>query len=189
MPAHPLIFEDQYLQLSTALPPGANIYGLGEYNASSGFRRDPEGTVQTMWNRDAGVPKDENSYGAHPFCLEQRAGKAHGVFLLNSHGMDVILRKGVLQYRVIGGTLDLYFLSGPSPVAVVEQYSAIVGKPLQAPDWALGFHLCRYGWKSVDETKEVVLQMEKAGIPLETIWNDLDYMDKSRNFELRDSFK
>ena len=30
MPAHPLIFEDQYLQVSSALPVGANIYGLGE---------------------------------------------------------------------------------------------------------------------------------------------------------------
>ncbi|THU96948.1 hypothetical protein K435DRAFT_620953, partial [Dendrothele bispora CBS 962.96] len=35
-----LVFEDEYLQLTSALPLDANIYGLGEYIASSGFRRD-----------------------------------------------------------------------------------------------------------------------------------------------------
>ncbi|EGN91211.1 hypothetical protein SERLA73DRAFT_157588, partial [Serpula lacrymans var. lacrymans S7.3] len=36
----PLVFEDQYLQLTSSLPYGTNIYGLGEVIASSGFRRD-----------------------------------------------------------------------------------------------------------------------------------------------------
>ena len=72
----PLVFENQYLQvryafllsqmasyspqISSALPLDANIYGLGEVVASSGFRRDIRGTIQTLWNRDAGDPIDEN---------------------------------------------------------------------------------------------------------------------------------
>ena len=61
----PLVFEDQYLQLTSALPLGANIYGLGEILASSGFRRDVGtgggvGTIQTMWARDSPDPVDEN---------------------------------------------------------------------------------------------------------------------------------
>ena len=63
----PLVFEDQYLQLTSALPLGANVYGLGEVLASSGFRRDVGtnggvGTVQTLWARDAGDPIDQNVY-------------------------------------------------------------------------------------------------------------------------------
>ncbi len=63
--AFPLVFEDQYLQLTSALPLGANIYGLGEVVASSGFRRDVGtdggvGTIQTMWARDIADPIDEN---------------------------------------------------------------------------------------------------------------------------------
>ena len=50
------------LQLSSALPLDANIYGLGEVIASSGFRRDVRGTIQTMWNRDATDPLDQNMY-------------------------------------------------------------------------------------------------------------------------------
>lgn len=61
----PLVFEDRYLQLTTALPYDTNIYGLGEVVASSGFRRDVgtrggEGTIQTMWARDKQDPIDEN---------------------------------------------------------------------------------------------------------------------------------
>jgi alpha-glucosidase len=60
----PLVFEDQYVQLTSALPKGANVYGLGEVVASSGIRRDVgdvgNGTIQTMWARDIGDPIDEN---------------------------------------------------------------------------------------------------------------------------------
>ena len=47
-------------QISSASPLDTNIYGLGEVVASSGFRRDVRGTIQTLWNRDAGDPIDEN---------------------------------------------------------------------------------------------------------------------------------
>jgi alpha-glucosidase len=79
----PLVFEDSYLQvcgsdtccedtshtayqITSALPRDANIYGLGEVIASSGFRRDvaDKGTVQTDWARDVGDPIDQNEYGS-----------------------------------------------------------------------------------------------------------------------------
>ena len=61
----PLVFEDSYLQLASALPKGTNVYGLGEVVASSGFRRDVGGdggfgTLQTFWNRDIQDPPDQN---------------------------------------------------------------------------------------------------------------------------------
>lgn len=49
----------------------------------------------------------------------------------------------------LGGVLDLYFLSGPSPVEVAQQYSDIVGKPAMIPFWALGFQQCRYGYNGL----------------------------------------
>ena len=61
----PLVFEDQYLQLTSALPLDANVYGIVEAVASSGFRRDmgangTPGTIQTNWARDAPDPVDGN---------------------------------------------------------------------------------------------------------------------------------
>ena len=68
---------------------------------------------------------------------------------------------------MIGGTLDLYFFSGPSPQNVIEQYGALVGLPTWQPAFGFGFHLCRWGYPNVSETKDQVIRMKEAGIPLE----------------------
>lgn len=132
MPAHPLIFSDQYLQLSSSLPPAssATIYGLGEYY-SGNYKRNASGTVQPFWALDIGDPVDANMYGHHAVYQDVRHRKningedgetdTHAVWLRNAAGMDVILRDGVIQYRAIGGTLDFYIYSGDeSPSASIS---------------------------------------------------------------------
>ncbi|WRT65354.1 uncharacterized protein IL334_002297 [Kwoniella shivajii] len=194
LPSHSLIFEDQYLQLSSALPDGANIYGLGEVIAGSGYRRNESATVQTFWTRDVGDPVDENMYGVHPMYMEVRWNEtcnklnSHGIFLLNSNGMDVILRDGVIEYRAIGGTFDFYFFSGPSPNEVASQYAQAVGLPQVMPEWSFGFHLCRWGYTSVEDTRTTVRRMREAGIPLEVQWNDIDWMRAYREFQFDQNY-
>lgn len=89
-----------------------------------------------------------------------------------------------LEYNGIGGVLDFYFLAGPSPVEVAQQYSEVVGKSAMMPYWGLGFHQCRYGMQDVYEVAEVVANYSAAGIPLETMWTDIDYMYLRRVFSL-----
>ncbi|KAL5534914.1 hypothetical protein ACEPAF_3004 [Sanghuangporus sanghuang] len=198
-----LVFEDQYLQLTSSLPLDANIYGLGEAISSSGFRRDVGavnsskggvGTIQTMWARDIADPIDENMYGMHALYMDHRfdetsgSSKTHGVFMLNSAGADVLLlsppgsNTSLVQYRYIGGTLDLYFLPGSTPQKVVEQYAGVVGLPTWQPYWGFGFHLCRWGYTNVSVTREQVQRMREANIPLEVMWNDIDLYHAFRDF-------
>ncbi|KIN99947.1 glycoside hydrolase family 31 protein [Pisolithus tinctorius Marx 270] len=195
----PLVFEDQYLQITSALPLGTNIYGLGEVIASSGFRRDigtggGSGTIQTHWNRDAGDPIDENIYGSHPIYLEHRynetTGKAtaSGALLLSASGSDILLQTppgspvSLIQYRMLGGTFDFYFFSGPSDVDVIAQYGAVSGYPFMPPAWGFGFHLCRWGYHDVNDDIANVEAMREAGIPLEVQWNDIDLYHAFRDF-------
>lgn len=132
MPAHPLIFSNQYLQLSSLLPHNTSIYGLGEYY-SGNYRRNPSSTVQPFWALDIGDPVDANMYGYHSVYQEVRPRKGtnkrgedaattdtHAVWLKNSAGMDVILRDGVVQYRAIGGTFDFYFYSGDKNGSLIQ---------------------------------------------------------------------
>lgn len=48
--------------------------------------------------------------------------------------------------------------------------------------FTLGYHHCRWGYKSWDDLAKVVAAFEEAEIPVETIWSDIDYMDRYRDF-------
>eukprot|EP00128_Syssomonas_multiformis_P009239 Colp12_sorted_trinity150504_noHs@21457 len=176
-----VIFEDQFLSVTTSLPQNPNIYGLGEHKHP--LRLNSDDHFFTMWAFDTPTPVDLNLYGSHPFYIDQRvSGKAHGVFLRNSNAMDVQLGKNYLSFKVIGGILDFYVFMGPTPGDVVKQYLSVIGRPAMPPYWGLGWHQCRYGYKNLTELKNVVAGYKKASIPLETMWTDIDYMDQYEDF-------
>ncbi|KAJ2016984.1 hypothetical protein H4S03_006977 [Coemansia sp. S3946] len=177
---HPLIFEDQYIEITSSLPADANIYGMGE--SPDFFRRNPANTIKTLWNRGSPDLFQQNVYGSHSIYMELRDSLFHGAYLHNSHGMDIVLANGTIQYRVLGGTADFYFFGGPSALDVIDQYTELVGRPSRIPYWALGFHNCRYGYKSVYEVNDVIANYSKANIPLEVAWTDIDYMDRTLDF-------
>ncbi|KAM5135362.1 lysosomal alpha-glucosidase-like isoform 1-T2 [Mantella aurantiaca] len=177
----PMIFADQFIQMSSSLP-SSYLYGLGEHLTS--INLDLNWKKLTFWNRDLIPREDANLYGSHPFYVGfEKDGSAHGVFLLNSNAMDVILQPApALTWRTIGGIVDMYFFMGPDPKTVIKQYQEIIGFPFMPPYWALGFHLCRWGYNSSAETRQAADKTKAAGIPLEVLWNDIDYMDGYRDF-------
>ncbi|KAI0971585.1 glycoside hydrolase family 31 protein [Xylaria arbuscula] len=183
-----LIFESQYLRLRTKLPEDPYLYGLGEH--SDPFRLNTTDYIRTFWSQDAySVPEGANLYGNHPVYYERRDSGAHGVFFLNSNGMDIKINNTAkegqyLEYNTLGGVLDFYFVAGPSMIDVARQYADIVTLPQEMPYWGLGFHNCRYGYQDAYEVAEVVYNYSQAAIPLETMWTDIDYMYRRRTFSL-----
>ncbi|KAK0186083.1 glycoside hydrolase family 31 protein [Armillaria mellea] len=168
---HPLIYESQYLRVKTSLPEDPSIYGLGEH--TNPFRL-PLNTTLTLWSRDAySVPAGTNLYGNHPIYFEHRT--------TGTHGSPV---NQLLEYNVIGGVLDFYFLAGSesSPVEVAKQYAEVVGLPAEVPYWSFGLHQCRFGYQNFVDVANVITNYSAAKIPLETMWTDIDYMDGRKIF-------
>ncbi|KAH8100348.1 alpha-glucosidase [Cristinia sonorae] len=184
--SHPLIFEPQYLRVKTNLPNNPNVYGLGEHTDS--FRLPTHNYTRTLWSRDSySVPNGTNLYGNHPVYFEHRTTGTHAVFLANSNGMDIKIDDAgtsSLEYNIIGGILDFYFLAGSEtdPTELARQYAEVVGKPAEVPYWSFGFHQCRFGYKDYIDVSQVIGNYSANGIPLETMWTDIDYMDRRRTF-------
>jgi alpha-glucosidase len=165
-----LAFKDRYLQIGTSLSRGDVIMGIGQHSRST---LGVQPGTYTLWNHDEG--QGANMYGSHPFYMVLRAdGTSHGVFLLNSNAMDIVVTEESLTFRVVGGVLDLYIFAGPSPKEVVRQYHNLIGFPVLPPYWGLAFHQCRWGYVSTEHTRSVVAGYVAASIPLDVIWNDID---------------
>ncbi|KEZ45518.1 putative alpha/beta-glucosidase agdC [Scedosporium apiospermum] len=182
-----LVFESQYVYLKTHLPQNPHLYGLGEHNDP--FMLNSTNYTRTIYTRDAySTPEGENLYGAHPVYFDHRNTGTHGVFLLNSNGMDIFVDnkdgQQYLEYNILGGVLDFYFVAGPSPREVAMQYGEITQFPLMVPYWGLGFHQCKYGYRDVYQVAAVTANYSVNNIPLETIWTDIDYMDRRRTFTI-----
>jgi alpha-glucosidase len=182
-----MIFQDQYIRLRTRLPDDPYLYGLGEH--SDPFRLKTSSYTRTLWAQDSfAIPENANLYGTQPFYIEHRPTGSHGVFLLNSNGMDVIINRTsdgqYLEYNSLGGVFDFWFFAGESPIEVTQQYAQVAGLPALSPYWGLGFHQCRYGYRDVFNLAEVVQNYSRAEIPMETLWTDIDYMDRRRTFSI-----
>ncbi|XP_072978361.1 alpha-xylosidase 1-like [Typha angustifolia] len=183
-----MVFKDQYLEISTQLPSTAALYGLGENTQPGGIRLRPNDPY-TLYTTDASaINLNTDLYGSHPVYMDLRnvggEASAHGVLLLNSNGMDVFYKGSSLTYKVIGGVFDFYFFSGTMPLAVIDQYTMLIGRPAPMPYWALGFHQCRWGYHNLSVVEGVVEGYKKAQIPLDVIWNDDDHMDAAKDFTL-----
>eukprot|EP00117_Sycon_ciliatum_P004616 scpid29377/ scgid3594/ Lysosomal alpha-glucosidase; Acid maltase len=179
-----LIYSNQFLQISSALP-SKYVYGLGEHVGD--LLHSVNWTRVTLFARDA-FPDDTswNLYGVQPMymCVEPD-GRTHGVLFRNSNAMDIILSPTpAITYRTTGGVLDFYIFLGPTADNVVQQYTELVGRPFFPPYWALGFHLCRWGYETSAHTMEVVERMRAAKMPYDTQWTDIDYMQNHLDFTI-----
>ncbi|XP_059316976.1 alpha-xylosidase 1-like isoform X2 [Lycium ferocissimum] len=187
-PYNSLVFKDQYLEVSTKLPKDASLYGLGENTQPHGIKIYPNDPYTLYTTDQSAINLNMDLYGSHPMYMDLRNVKgeayAHAVLLMNSNGMDVFYRGDSLTYKVIGGVLDFYVFSGPTPLAVVDQYTQFIGRPAPMPYWSLGFHQCRWGYHNLSVIEDVIANYKKAKIPLDVIWNDDDHMDGKKDFTL-----
>lgn len=184
-----VVYEDQFLELVTSMIPDYNLYGLAESLHSFRLGNDFTQTFWNAYNLDNDQLLDVNAHSVHPMYLETRysddnsSSTSHGVYARNAHGQDWLLRATNVTYRTLGGSFDLYFLSGPAPKDVISQYQAgIVNTPVMQPYWALGFHQVRWSYQNWTNLQDVLDAYAAEGIQVEGIMNDLDYLKMNRDF-------
>ncbi|GMF02250.1 unnamed protein product [Ambrosiozyma monospora] len=176
---NPLVFSNQFLQFNTSLPQNHTISGLGE-----SYHRyiNEAGSVRTLFASDKSTIVDANLYGTHPVYYDERKTGSHAVYWRSSAPQEVLVEDHSLTWRSISGIIDLYFYAGPTVPDAISQFVSSIGMPTLQPYWALGYHQSRWGYDSIEKLETVVENFKKKDIPLETLWSDIDYMNKSRDF-------
>lgn len=193
-------------EISLSLPPTAVLHGLGEHVSpwALGTRKNTgAGYVYTIWTRDRGTPDagpngNSNLYGAWPLLVwvDTKDGTTGAAFFASSAAMDVTLHSPVnanedakyVTFRAAGGLLDMFIYSALSFDALLPHVHALFGLPALPPRWALGFQICRWGYESLNQVKEMQDALIAANIPTDVFWLDIDYMDKYRIFTTQANF-
>ncbi|KAK6356297.1 hypothetical protein TWF718_000664 [Orbilia javanica] len=178
-----LAYTDQYIEIGTKLPKGTFVYGMGEVTGP--FCREP-GHRYAFWARDAQTPLHENSYSSMPMFTGVHDGKAFGVYLHNSNALDMIYTEDLMTYKIVGGIVDFFVLLGETYEDVVKQYQYVTGFPHLPPYWSLGYHQCRWFYKTTELLDEARQMSMQADIPVDVFWLDIDYMTQYRLFTIEE---
>jgi alpha-glucosidase len=170
------------------LRPDEHVYGFGEKIGRLDKRGwQLGGYTFVMWNSDTyGYDSSTDPiYASVPFYMVLRKGRAHGVFLDNSHRtiFDVGHEShGLMAFGADGGELDYYFIDGPTPKQVIERYTALTGRMPLPPLWALGYHQCRYSYYPESRVRFIADNFRERRIPADAIWLDIHYQEGYRPF-------
>lgn len=177
----PLIYSDKFIQISSALP-SQYVYGLGEHRTQ--FQISANWRKMSFWTRDQATVRNDNLYGNHPVLMSfDREDRAFGYFMLNANAMETVFTPmPSITYRTIGGIIDMFVFFGPTPDEVINQYWSIVGRPLMAPYWSLGYHLSRWGYNTLANLEAIVNEMKQIDFPYDVQWTDIDALDGKRIF-------
>ena len=167
------------------LRPGERLCGLGEQTRGL----DLTGSTYRLWNRDPGgawghgqtplycsMPVTVGLHASGPvWAFHENTHEAHvtvGRVAHGDHGVEATFEGGACVTYVAVGELD----------QILTAATRVVGAPSLAPRWALGYHHCRWGWRSDDAVESVLDGFAARSVPISAVHLDIDHMDAYRVF-------
>ena len=190
------IYSDTYINFESKLT-SDNIYGFGE--RTHDFKLNDG--LYTIWPSDCGGTKYDNGLGGmnqyshQPIAIHKTKFENLwlGFVFLNTNAQDVSIRHDTnntyLTHKTIGGIIDYYIIVNDSPEEIVKNIQTLLGIPPLPPLWAFGNHQSRYGYKKGQDFIDVYDSYKKNQIPIDSMWLDIDALQKFKMFTLNDDFK
>ena len=138
-------------------------------------------------------------YGAIPLMQAHRKGSTVGVFWLNAAEtwIDIVKSKSSVNPLSLGvkgstttqthwysesGLLDVFVFLGPTPKDVIKTYTDLTGTTSMPPEFAIAYHQCRWNYVTDDDVMDVDRRFDKANIPYDVIWLDIEYTEGKKYF-------
>ncbi|MGN1140710.1 MAG: TIM-barrel domain-containing protein, partial [Oliverpabstia sp.] len=178
--------NEQEMSFSYQMDAEDRVYGLGE-NVRGINKR---GWIYESKCSDEPEHKEDRRslYGAHNFLVLD--GKEQFGIFVDYPGIltfDVGYTKhNELKITASDWNLDVYLITGTDVKDIVKQFRHMVGRSYIAPLWAFGYGQSRWSYMNEDEVREVVKRYRELGIPLDSVYLDIDYMERYKDFTLND---
>lgn len=136
--------------------------------------------------------EDTNSlYGAHNFIII--SGKENTGVFVDTPG-KVTFDVGYTSYNKLeismeNGDYEMYVIEEETPDKIVQQFRKLIGRSYIPPKWAFGYGQSRWSYDTADEVREVVRKHKENGVPLDSVYLDIDYMERYKDFTInRETF-
>lgn len=178
--------NEQEMTFSYQMDVNDRVYGLGE-NVRGINKR---GWIYESKCSDEPEHKEDRRslYGAHNFLVLD--GKEQFGIFVDYPGIltfDVGYTKhNELKITASDWNLDVYLITGTDVKDIVKQFRHMVGRSYIAPLWAFGYGQSRWSYMNENEVREVVKKHRDLGIPLDSVYLDIDYMERYKDFTLND---
>lgn len=176
-------FGGYYVFATKQCHPEENFFGLGDKSGNLNLR----GRKFVNWNTDAysyGWDQDP-LYRTIPFYLGINQGETYGIFFDNTFRSYFDFGRednAKTSFWADGGELQYYYIHGPHMMDVVKRYQSLTGTHQMPPQWAIGYHQCRWSYYPESKVREIVDGFRSQQIPCDAIYLDIDYMDGYRCF-------
>ncbi len=158
------------------------VYGLGEQARGINKR----GWEYVSWNYDNPNHQEDTRslYGAHNFIIV-KGTVTFGAFF-DYPGKLVFdigyTSRNTMKIHAEKNDLTVYIIDGGSEKDIVKQFREIIGRSYIPPFWAFGYGQSRWGYKNESDVREVAEKYKSAGVPLDSIYLDIDYMERYKDF-------
>ena len=162
------------------------VYGLGEA---------PRGINKRGWMYESFCSDDpfhtetkSSLYAAHNFLMLSGSDN-FGIFIDFPARIrwDIgYTSKNKTVITIDGTDFDFYYIKGGKPIEIVKEFRNAIGKSYIPPFWAFGYQQSRWSYPDAKTVDSVIDGYDKAGIPLDCVYLDIDYMDSYKDFTVDD---
>ena len=171
------------------------VFGLGENMHGINKR----GFIYISWCSDVPNQNEFTSsmYGAHNFAIiyNTRTHDCTAMFFDSASKVTFDIGytekdlfsvtsedTGVVVYKITPDADDAASHSESVLNNVVRQFHRLIGQSYVPPKWAFGLQQSRWGYKTEQDVRTVVKGYRDAGLPLDSVCLDIDYMDSYKDF-------
>lgn len=185
---NPPFWQGGPTRLTYRMQPEDVVYGLGEN--LRGINKRGWHYVSSCADQPIQTEEVLSLYGAHNFLLIDGRAQRFGVFFDYAGRIEYDVGYTDIDELCVlpaDENYEMYVITGDSCRDIVRQLRRLTGRSYIPPKWAFGYGQSRWGYRNADDVRQVVRSYRENGIPLDSVYLDIDYMQDYIDFTVNKS--